>query len=169
MKKRFLIPGAAIGGIAVYLASQFLSLNLGDISVPSGTEMNSVEDRSSASEASQNREAEADAVIQKVVDVPGEKIPEKLLLVDIVIDGEHFTVNRVTNAVDTMATNARQPATIEEIIAMIEKTEGDKSGTRVRVSRTSEAVASAETRLMEAIQTAGVSSDEVDRRSRLVE
>jgi len=169
MKKRILIPGAAIGGIAVYLASQFLSLNLGDISVPSDTEMNSVEDRSSASEASQNNEAEVDGVIQTMVEVPGEKIPERLLLVDIVIDGEHFTSNRVTNADDTMATNARQPATIEEIIAMVEKAEGDKSGTRVRVSRTSEAVASAETRLMEALQTAGVSSDEVDRRSRLVE
>jgi len=169
MKKRFLIPGAAIGGIAVYLASQFLSLNLGDISVPRGTEMISVEDRSSGSKTSQNREVEVDAVIQKVVEVPGEKIPEKLLLVDIVIDGDYFTVNRVTNAVDTVATHGRQPATIEEIIAMVEKAEGDKSGTRVRVSRTSEAVASAETRLMEAIQTAGVSSDEVDRRSRLVE
>ena len=169
MKKRFLIPGAAIGGIVVYVASQFLSLNLGDISVPRDTEMISVEDRSSASEASQNREAEADAVTRKVVEVPGEKIPERLLLVDIVIDGENFTVNRVTNAIDTVAKHGRQPATIEEIIAMIGKTEGDKSGTRVRISRTSEAVASAETRLLEAIQAAGVSSDEVDRRNRLVE
>lgn len=44
MKKRILIPGAAIGGIAVYLATQFLSLNLGDLSAPRGTEMISVED-----------------------------------------------------------------------------------------------------------------------------
>jgi len=169
MKKRILIPGAAIGGIAVYLATQFLSLNLGDLSVPRGTEMISVEDRSSASKASRTNEAEVDGVIQTVAEVPVEKIYEKLLLIDIVIEGEYFTVNRVTNAVDTLPTHARQPATLEEIIAMVEQAEGDKSGTRVRVSRTSEAIASAETRLMEALQKAGVSSDDVDRRSRLVE
>ena len=169
MKKRILIPGAAIGGIAVYLATQFLSLNLGDLSVPRGTEMISVEDRSSASKASRTNEAEVDGVIQTVAEVPVEKIYEKLLLIDIVIEGEYFTVNRVTNAVDTLPTHGRQPATLEEIIAMVEQAEGDKSGTRVRVSRTSEAIASAETRLMEALQTAGVNSDDVDRRSRLVE
>jgi len=169
MKKRILIPGAAIGGIAVYFASQFLSLNLDDMSVPSGTEMISVEDRSSTSKASQNSDAEVDRVIPKVNEVAGEKIPEILLLVDIVIDGEHFTINHMTNAVNTVPTHGRQPATIEEIIAMVEKAEGDKSGTRVRVSRTPEAVASAETRLMEALQTAGVSSDQIDRRSRLIE
>ena len=169
MKKRILIPGAAIGGIAVYLATQFLSFNLGDLSVPRGTEMISVEDRSSASKASRTNEAEVDGVIQTVAEVPVEKIYEKLLLIDIVIEGEYFTVNRVTNAVDTLPTHARQPATLEEIIAMVEQAEGDKSGTRVRVSRTSEAIASAETRLMEALQKAGVSSDDVDRRSRLVE
>lgn len=169
MKKRILIPGAAIGGIAVYLAIQFLSLNLGDISVPSGTDMDSVEDRSSSPQASESTHTDAEGNMKSIVEVPATTIEEKLLWVDIVIDGEQFNVNRVTNMTDAIPSELRQPATVEEIIRMINDAVGDKSGTRVRVSRTSEALASAETRLMEALRAAGVNMDSVDRRNRLVE
>lgn len=179
MKKRILIPGVLIGVVA-YLVSQFLSFNIGDLSIPNGSKMVSVESQASpttpresitVADAATTAKGAADDAgqPQSVAEVSAEMLPEKLLLVDIVIDGDRFNVNRVTDRVDALPQDARQSATVDEIIALVQAAQGDKSGTRVRVSRTSEAVASAETRLMEALQKAGVSSDEVERRSRLVE
>lgn len=173
MRKRILIPGVLIGVLA-YLASQFLSFNIGDLSIPSGSKMVSVDSEASPTtppkSATTNQDVADDAdQTPAVAKGSAEMLPEKLLLVDILIDGDRFNVNRVTDLVDAVPRDARQPATIDEIIALVQAAQGDKSGTRVRVSRTPGAVASAETRLMEALQQAGVSSDEVERRSRLVE
>lgn len=173
MKKRILIPGVLIGVLA-YLASQFLSFNIGDLSIPSGSKMVSVDSEASPStppeSATTNKEVVDDASqTLAVARDSAEMLPEKLLLVDIVIDGDRFSVNRVTDLVDAVPQDARQPATIDEIIALVQAAQGDKSGTRVRISRTPGAVASAETRLMEALQKAGISSDEIERRNRLVE
>lgn len=173
MKKRYVIPGVLIG-VAAYIASQFLSFNIGDLSIPSGSEMVSTESGPSTSKSPQPTDIQPIDTVdasksQSAVGTLAEMQPEKLLLVDIVIDGERYSVNRVTNLVDAVPSDARQPATIEEIITMVEQADGDKSGTRVRVSRTPGAVASAEIRLMDALQKAGVSSDEIDQRSRLVE
>lgn len=173
MRKRILIPGLLIGVLA-YLASQFLSFNIGDLSIPGGSKMVAVDSEASPAtppeSATADREPADDASQpQTLAEASPEMLPEKLLLVDIVIDGDRFNVNRVTDLVDAVPQDARQPATIDEIIALVQAAQGDKSGTRVRVSRTPGAVASAETRLMEALQKAGVSSDEVERRSRLVE
>ncbi len=169
MKKRILIPGAAIGGVAVYLASQFLLFDLGNIGIPKDAEKISVEDLSPALKDEQLTTAGENVSKRAGVEVAAEKSPERLLLIDVVIDGDRFEISRVTDMVDAVPGERRQSATLEEIIAMLGKTEGDKSGTRMRISRTPEALASAETRLVEALRKAGLSMDAVDRRNRLVE
>lgn len=168
MRKRILIPGAALGGIAVYLASQFLSLDVGDLSVPKETNTTSVQERSSEPSVIAPESAD-DVRLQTAVESPSANRSEMLLLIDVVIDGDRYLVSRVTSMMDVTPRTPREPGTLEEIIPMISEAKGDQSGTRVRVSRTAEAVASAETRLMDALNKAGISVDEIDNRSRLVE
>ncbi len=169
MRKRILIPGAVIGGIAVYLASQFLSLNIGDISVPEGSNVVSVGDNVSAVPSSESSAAENEVSPKTVVEIDSETSPAKLLLIDVLIDDDRFEIEKVSETVGEQPASQRQLASVEEVVSMVRTAEGDKSGTRVRISRTPEAIASAETRLVEALQEAGINSDAIDRRNRLVE
>ncbi len=175
MRKRVLIPGAAIGGLAIYLASQFLSFNIGDISIPTSSDMVSMQPQS----ASTGFPDTSAIVDEEPADSGGteslsDEIPEVLVLIDVLIDGDQFFIARVTNASDlkpteTLSDVSRQPVTANEIVAQVSTAQGDKSGTRVRISRTSEAIASAETELIDALTAAGIDADEIDRRSRLAD
>ncbi len=160
MKKRILLPVLGIGGLLVYLASQLFSFNLG-LGVPESRNLVSVESPSPSTQAVDTPTEES---LQTVVEAT-----PKLLLVDVVIDGDEFSANRVTTAGDDGPMSQRERQTVEQIVTLVLEAAGDTSGTRVRISRTAEAIASAEAKLLEALQAAGISSDAIDKRSRLVE
>lgn len=162
MKKRRVVPVVAAGGILVFLASQFLSLNLGITQSDS-----SIVDPDAESDQAAQSQTTSETVVS--VDDESSMIEDaKLWLVDVLIDGNNYSVRKVTDQpTDTEA--ERQSMSIEDIVAAVDQAEGDVSGTRLRISRTPEAVASAEKKLAEALDDAGIAPDVVETRQRLVE
>lgn len=160
MKKRRLIPVVAVGGVLAAIFSQF-SLNLG---------------------VSRQDTTEVDPEAQPLEELPPDSVPivsaedsdsvindAKLWLIDVLIDGQDYSVAAVTSEDKDPGKLERKPMTVSEIVQQVEYAEGDASGTRVRISRTPEAIAIAEQELTAALDDAGIAADSVERRQRLVE
>ena len=103
-----------------------------------------------------------------VEDSPSMIQDAKLWLVDVLIDGGDYSVRKVTDQTSD-SDDTRETMSIEDIVAAVDEAEGDVSGTRLRISRTPEAIASAEKKLAEALDKAGIAPDVVETRQRLVE
>ncbi len=168
MKKRG--PVLVGAGVALLIASQFFDFGLGfqDGSGPGETSdpnaQVSIDPTLSASTREIVEYSEEDANAQ--VDVPRvEPIDEPRLpdVVDIVIDGNQYLV------VADAAADDREAMTLDQIIAMAATVEGERSGIRVRVARTADAVASAEAAVMKRLTDAGLAADQIDARRQLVD
>ena len=86
-------------------------------------------------------------------------------MIDVVIDGDMYWVGTVRRGGQPV----REPLTIDEVVGLAELMSGDPSGVKVRISRTFDATAQADTALFEQLKEAGLSEDEIDRRRTLVE
>ncbi|WP_165701462.1 hypothetical protein [Crateriforma conspicua] len=160
-KTKRLLPIAAIGGILAFIAGQFFSINVG---------VNQSETSVVSPDAEPSDETSVDA--PAMVQSGGESSmieDAKLWLIDVLIDGTDYSVQRVTESNVGDDSPARQSMSLDQIVQAAGQAEGDASGTRVRISRTPEAVASAEKKLTTALHDAGIADDAVETRQRLVE
>ena len=89
---------------------------------------------------------------------------QPLDLVDVLINGDDYWV--ATATVDGELD--RHKKTVEEVVSDCTKSVGDSSGIKVRISRTFEATAQAERQLIDALEIAGLSEDQIDQRRTLV-
>lgn len=155
MKKRRVIPVVAAGGLLAFLASQFLSLNLGVTQSDS-----SVVDP----------DAEESSTTTSVVSVeePSLLADAKLWLIDVLIDGDTYSVRKVTDQTGGQESE-RVIMSVTDIVSAVDDAEGDASGTKLRISRTPEALASAAKKLTTALDEAGIAADVIETRQRLVE
>jgi len=161
MKKRRLIPVAAAGGVLAFVLSQFFSLNMA---------VNQVDTSVIDPEAEQSESVQVETeTMVSTEDTPSVIQDAKLWLIDVLIDGDSYSVAAVTSASGDPTALQRRPMTVPEIVAKVDQAEGDASGTKVRISRTPEAIAVAEQELTAALDEAGVPADSVERRQRLVE
>ncbi len=111
-------------------------------------------------EEPQTEEARMEDPIPRFVPTAEPQLPD---VVDILIDGNQYLV--VTEAGE----DAREPMTLDQIVAMTATVDGEPSGIRVRVARTPNAVASAEAAVMKRLTDAGLAADQIDARRQLVE
>ncbi|TWU10616.1 hypothetical protein [Allorhodopirellula heiligendammensis] len=158
------------GGIALLIASQFFDFGLGfqDGSGPGdATDPNaqvSMDPSVSRSTAESKREIAEDEMseesIPRFVPTAEPVLPD---VVDILIDGSQYLV------ISQAGEGAREPMTLDQIVAMAATVDGEPSGIRVRVARTPNAVASAEAAVMKRLADAGLAADEIDARRQLVE
>lgn len=175
MKKRG--PILIGGGIALLIASQFLDFGLGfqegsgpdaatdpnaEVSMapsvpasPSPAEM--IQD---PAEGTPEAEAGIEDSIPRFVPTVEPRLPD---VVDILIEGNQYLV------VSEAHEDAREPMTLDQIVAMAGAVAGEPSGIRVRVARTPSAVAAAEVAVMNRLADAGLASDQIDARRQLVE
>ncbi len=161
MKKRRVIPVVAAGGLIAFIVGQFFSFNLGVTRSDSNV-------ADPDAEAVEEVQPDGPAIVQ----TPGDAsllTDAKLWLIDVLIDGQDYSVRRVTSDPSSADEVAREPMNVDQIITAAAEAEGDASGTRVRISRTPEAVASAEKSLATALQEAGIADDAIETRQRLVE
>lgn len=86
-------------------------------------------------------------------------------VVDIVIDGDSYLLQ----VPDGQGGLTRRSRSLQEIVSLAAEVPGDASGVKARISRTFTAIAQAEQRLIEALQLAGLSDDEIDQRRTLIE
>ena len=86
-------------------------------------------------------------------------------MIDVIVDGDTYLVGTVRRG----GTTVREPLTVDEVVGLAEVMSGDPSGVKVRISRTFDATARADTALFEQLKEAGLSDDEIDRRRTLVE
>ncbi|MEM9645254.1 MAG: hypothetical protein AAF989_09685 [Planctomycetota bacterium] len=166
MKKRRMVPVVAVGGLFAFLFSLIFSFNMGD-----GSSEADVENETASTPIEEpvidDVEVSGQSVVSAAVE-PSVLEDAKLWLIDVLIDGRDYSVQRVTDA-ESSTSQARVPMTVDEIVDAAQRAEGDASGTLVRISRTPEAIAAAEKELASALQEAGIATDAVETRQRLVE
>lgn len=84
------------------------------------------------------------------------------LPVDVVIDGDKYLVESVTQA-------GRSSVQLPQVVAAVQNVEGDDQGIKIRVRRTFDATAEAEDALLAALAENGISDDEIDFRRQLID
>ena len=97
---------------------------------------------------------------------PDELDAPPIAVADVRVDGSTYWVLR---RFASDGRPVREPATAEEVVAIVNSVPGDPDGVRVRVARTPNAQAGAAEDLMDALAAAGLADDEIDYRTRLVE
>lgn len=170
MRKR--VPIVIGGGVALLVASQYFSMGLGFQDGDSaGTaeeqaEMLSLEDAIADIESMTPEAVFPDGSVEFAPTdmslVPA--APTMPPVVDVLIDGNQYLVS-----IDAADSSQREAKTLDEIIALAAQVPGEPSGIRVRVARTPDAVASAESAIMSRLTEAGRTKDEIDSRRQLVE
>lgn len=171
MRKR--VPIAVGGVIALVVASQYMDFGLGftdgdgNLDGP-GTpaeqaEMAAIEDAIAEVDSPlpmSPEELATDPAASELTPTPPILPP----VVDVLIDGNQYWV-----AINANDLNQREPKTLDEILAMASTLQGEPDGVRIRVTRTPDAVASAEAAMMSRLNEAGLTADEIDARRQLVD
>lgn len=170
MRKR--IPIVIGGGMALIIASQYLNFGFG---LQDGDSAGTAQEQAEMSSL-EDAIADVESMTPDVVfpDESDETTPTEMSLVpasptmppvvDVLIDGNQYLVS-----VDAADGDKREAKTLDEIIAFASQVPGEPSGIRVRVARTPDAVASAESAIMSRLGEAGLTKDEIDSRRQLVE
>lgn len=168
MRKRGpLIIGA---GIALLIASQYFDFGLGfqdgngpgDATDPNAQVSLDTIVRRTPAQAVPDPADEMTAVDDVPRFIPAIE-PQIPAVVDIMIDGNQYLV--LAHAGE----QAREAMTLDQIVAMSATVDGEPSGIRVRVTRTPNAIASAEAAVMKRLADAGLAADQIDARRQLVE
>lgn len=162
-----LIPAALISVIILALMSLFglLDFNFGTSEGESQLNVAAQSDRTTASD----EPVEESARSLTSEPVPAEESPALTAmpsgLVDVVVDGDSYQL-AVGYRGETVV---REPRTLAEIVDLARESSGDEAGIRARITRTFSATARADRELLDALQDAGLSADEIDHRRTLLQ
>lgn len=173
MRKR--VPIVIGGGVALIIASQYFNMGLGfQDGDGAGTAEEQAEMASLENAIADIESMTPDAIFPEESDESTDTVPTEMSLVpaaptmppvvDVLIDGNQYLVS-----MDAVDGDQREAKTLDEIIAFAAQVPGEPSGIRVRVARTPDAVASAESAIMSRLTEAGLTKDEIDSRRQLVE
>ncbi len=170
------IPVVVVGGAVLLIASQFLTINVG-LKNPSVPIEEQVAEKAEA--AAETVKETAKSVIDAVKDTNEKSsdldAPENayvgMVIVDVVIDGDNYLLLTVqpTQANVSGVEEERKQVAQHEVVRLATELPGDPTGIKVRIQRTANATAQAEAELLAALAAAGVSKDQIDYRSKLVE
>ena len=188
MRKRSAATGAGVVGIAAFGLWMFNGLDdfglggPGEGGGPSLTldptagDADEVEPAPPFSTASERSAADPNAALPTVApDDPtfglgpapeNEDDAPPIAVADVLVDGAEY---RVIRRFASDGRPIREPATLAEVLALAEAVPGSPDGLKVRVSRTPDAVAGAASDLMDGLRRAGLTEDQIDYRTRLVE
>lgn len=168
------IPIVAIGGVALYLASKVVDL---DLNVGWKDPEESVTD--SIGDGVQQDIREVQTAIGSSV-TPTEDDSEPLVkpenryvggdVVDVLIDRDRYLLQVKPAAEATLVNGVpRQSVAVQEVIRLTRELPGEESGIKIRIRRTAEATAAAEKELLAELHNADIPDDQIDSRMELVE
>lgn len=173
-----LLPAAILSAIVAALLSLLGLLNTDFGSDPaadsreSEPEVTSAQQLTAAGEAASDEPARANhdrsgTAVDRAAGSSSEPRPSDAAYpgpVDVLIDGDQYYVSVGRPG----PLDQREPRTLSEVVELATSREGDESGVRIRVTKTFQAIARAEQRLVDDLRQAGLSGDEIDRRRTLV-
>lgn len=158
MRKR--VPLVVGGGVVLLIASQFLDFGLG---FQDG-------DGSSVSTDPKTSSSIVDAIVESEKDsssVPSPSTTDAFdvapKLVDVLIDKDRYEVATADDSAPRVVLG------LDELIALVQTAPGDDTGVKIRISRTPNAIAMAESALLERLRSMGLNEDQIDQRRQLVE
>lgn len=167
------LPVVAIGGVALYLASKVLDLDMNvrwedseqsvAEGIGDGVEQDIREVQTAIGSAVEQVDEDQTIIPTENQYVGGD-------VVDVLIDREQYLLQVKPRAEATLVNGVpRQSVAIQEIIRLTRELPGEESGIKIRVRRTAAATAAAEKELLAELHNADIPDDQIDFRTELVE